>query len=81
MAILGEITHTTSYRYVKPVTFGTHRAMFLNESKRPDQAATDAQPIYSPHGRQTAEDCHSAAVGCTHNLRVPLSFADKAYAG
>ena len=29
MAILGEITHTTTYRYVKPVTFGTHRAMFL----------------------------------------------------
>lgn len=29
MAMLGEITHTTSYRYAKPVTFGTHRAMFL----------------------------------------------------
>ena len=29
MAILGEITHTTTYRYVKPVTFGTHRGMFL----------------------------------------------------
>jgi transglutaminase-like putative cysteine protease len=29
MAILGEITHTTTYRYAKPVTFGTHRAMFL----------------------------------------------------
>jgi hypothetical protein len=29
VAILGEITHTTIYRYVTPVTFGTHRAMFL----------------------------------------------------
>ena len=29
MAMLGEITHTTTYRYAKPVTFGTHRAMFL----------------------------------------------------
>jgi transglutaminase-like putative cysteine protease len=29
MAIIGEITHTTTYRYAKPVTFGTHRAMFL----------------------------------------------------
>src|SRR3974390_2303476 len=29
MAMLGEITHTTTYRYAKAVTFGTHRAMFL----------------------------------------------------
>ena len=29
MAIIGEITHTTTYRYAKPVRFGTHRAMFL----------------------------------------------------
>ena len=29
MAVLGEITHTTTYRYAKPVSFGTHRAMFL----------------------------------------------------
>jgi len=29
MAMVGEITHTTTYRYAKPVTFGTHRAMFL----------------------------------------------------
>lgn len=29
MAILGKITHVTAYRYAKPVTFGTHRAMFL----------------------------------------------------
>jgi transglutaminase-like putative cysteine protease len=29
VAILGEITHTTIYRYAKPVIFGTHRAMFL----------------------------------------------------
>jgi transglutaminase-like putative cysteine protease len=29
MAIIGEITHSTTYRYAKPVTFGTHRAMFL----------------------------------------------------
>src|SRR6187401_735612 len=29
MAVLGEITHITTYRYAKPVTFGTHRAMFL----------------------------------------------------
>jgi transglutaminase-like putative cysteine protease len=29
MAMLGLITHTTSYKYAKPVTFGTHRAMFL----------------------------------------------------
>src|SRR3954466_3763481 len=29
MAMLGEITHTTTYRYAKPVTFGIHRAMFL----------------------------------------------------
>lgn len=27
--IIGEITHTTTYRYSRPVTFGTHRAMFL----------------------------------------------------
>jgi transglutaminase-like putative cysteine protease len=29
MAMLGVITHTTTYKYAKPVTFGTHRAMFL----------------------------------------------------
>ena len=29
MAMIGEITHTTTYTYIKPVTFGTHRAMFL----------------------------------------------------
>ncbi|WP_375775419.1 transglutaminase domain-containing protein [Bradyrhizobium sp. ma5] len=29
MAMLGEISHTTTYRYATPVTFGTHRAMFL----------------------------------------------------
>jgi transglutaminase-like putative cysteine protease len=29
MAMLGEITHTTTYKYAKPVKFGTHRAMFL----------------------------------------------------
>src|SRR6516165_4275409 len=29
MAVLGEIRHITTYRYAKPVTFGTHRAMFL----------------------------------------------------
>src|SRR6516162_2374608 len=29
MAILFEGTHTTTYRYASPVTFGTHRAMFL----------------------------------------------------
>jgi transglutaminase-like putative cysteine protease len=29
MAVLGEIRHTTIYRYAKPVTFGPHRAMFL----------------------------------------------------
>jgi transglutaminase-like putative cysteine protease len=29
MAMIGVITHTTTYKYAKPVTFGTHRAMFL----------------------------------------------------
>jgi transglutaminase-like putative cysteine protease len=29
MAILFEIRHTTTYSYTNPVTFGTHRAMFL----------------------------------------------------
>ena len=29
MAIIGEITHATTYTYTKRVTFGTHRAMFL----------------------------------------------------
>jgi transglutaminase-like putative cysteine protease len=29
MAMIGEITHTTTYKYAKAVTFGTHRAMFL----------------------------------------------------
>ncbi|MGY3237532.1 MULTISPECIES: transglutaminase family protein [unclassified Bradyrhizobium] len=29
MAVLGEIRHTTTYKYARPVTFGTHRAMFL----------------------------------------------------
>ncbi|WP_249119295.1 transglutaminase N-terminal domain-containing protein [Bradyrhizobium sp. AUGA SZCCT0158] len=29
MAVLGKISHTTTYRYAKPVIFGTHRAMFL----------------------------------------------------
>jgi transglutaminase-like putative cysteine protease len=29
MAILFEIEHATTYRYANPVTFGTHRAMFL----------------------------------------------------
>ena len=29
MAVVFEIQHTTTYRYANPVTFGTHRAMFL----------------------------------------------------
>src|SRR5258708_13063119 len=29
MAMVGEIEHITSYRYAKPVSFGTHRALFL----------------------------------------------------
>ena len=29
MAILFEIDHVTTYKYANPVTFGTHRAMFL----------------------------------------------------
>jgi len=29
MAIIGKISHVTTYLYAKPVTFGTHRAMFL----------------------------------------------------
>ena len=29
MAILFEIEHATTYRYANPVTFSTHRAMFL----------------------------------------------------
>jgi len=29
MAMVGEIVHSTTYKYAKPVTFGTHRAMFL----------------------------------------------------
>ena len=29
MAILFEIEHATTYKYKNPVTFGTHRAMFL----------------------------------------------------
>ena len=29
MAILFEIEHVTTYKYKNPVTFGTHRAMFL----------------------------------------------------
>ena len=29
MAIIFEIEHTTSYKYANPVTFSTHRAMFL----------------------------------------------------
>ena len=29
MAIIGEIEHIATYRYAKPVSFGTHRAMFL----------------------------------------------------
>ena len=29
MSILFEIEHATTYRYANPVTFGTHRAMFL----------------------------------------------------
>jgi transglutaminase-like putative cysteine protease len=29
MAVLFEIEHATTYRYANPVTFGTHRAMFL----------------------------------------------------
>ena len=29
MAVLFEIEHTTTYSYAKPVTFGKHRAMFL----------------------------------------------------
>jgi len=35
MAIIGEITHTTTYTYAKPVTFGTHRAMFLRGAVHP----------------------------------------------
>jgi Bacterial transglutaminase-like N-terminal region len=33
MAVLGEIRHTTTYKYAKPVTFGTHRAMFCASSQ------------------------------------------------
>jgi hypothetical protein len=29
MAVLFEIEHVTTYKYKNPVTFGTHRAMFL----------------------------------------------------
>jgi transglutaminase-like putative cysteine protease len=29
MAVLFEIAHTTTYKYANPVSFGTHRAMFL----------------------------------------------------
>jgi transglutaminase-like putative cysteine protease len=29
MAMIGEIRHITTYKYAKPVSFGTHRAMFL----------------------------------------------------
>jgi hypothetical protein len=29
MAVHFEIRHTTTYKYASPVTFGTHRAMFL----------------------------------------------------
>ena len=29
MTVLFEIDHVTTYKYANPVTFGTHRAMFL----------------------------------------------------
>jgi transglutaminase-like putative cysteine protease len=29
MSVIYEVEHITTYRYAKPVTFGTHRAMFL----------------------------------------------------
>lgn len=32
MAVLFEISHTTTYKYANPVRFGTHRAMFLPRS-------------------------------------------------
>lgn len=32
MAVLYDVEHVTTYKYAKPVTFGTHRAMFLPRS-------------------------------------------------
>ena len=32
MAVLYDVEHVTTYKYAKPVTFGTHKAMFLPRS-------------------------------------------------
>ena len=32
MPVLYDVEHVTTYKYAKPVSFGTHRAMFLPRS-------------------------------------------------
>nr|WP_247401263.1 transglutaminase N-terminal domain-containing protein [Bradyrhizobium sp. 76] len=62
MAIIGEITHSTTYRYAKPVTFGTHRAMFQGEV-RLRLVGTHERAVKSPLDyRLTVQHCDSDGV-------------------
>ena len=62
MAIQYDITHTTVYRYKKPVTFGLHRVMFRpRDSHDLRVLATDLQ--VSPHAAiRLIQDPHSNSV-------------------
>jgi len=56
MAMVGEIEHITSYRYAKPVSFGTHRAMFLprrgaTQSGHPVRFINSAHVVVAPCSR------------------------------
>ena len=80
MAIQYDITHTTVYRYKKPVTFGLHRVMFRpRDSHDLRVLATDLQ--VSPQSfTRLIQDPHSNSValvqpmGEATELRIVCSF-------
>src|ERR1700741_4268082 len=64
MAIIGEITHVTTYRYAKPVSFGTHRAMFL-----PRRGAS-ARPLGWSAKTNIPSRIHWACDACSNTVTV-----------
>src|SRR6478672_10674651 len=81
MAIQYDITHTTVYRYKKPVTFGLHRVMFRpRDSHDLRVLATDLQ--VSPQAMvRMIQDPHSNSVALVHplgdatELKIVCSFS------
>ncbi len=73
MAIRYDITHTTIYRYNKPVTFGLHRVMFRpRDSHDLRVLATDLEVSPKAHVRMI-QDPHSNSVA----LVQPMGEADE----